>query len=140
MTKTVMRNDGGTKRILSDPSPLDDNENRRWHQLYSSSWHQLWQDWKLQQQTHLKLQFPSLIPVMFKKQTNKTNLHPTISPENSVTGQLLEVAEFSLLPTAESISERIKCSHLLKLCFLFYFEIILEIPLKEVMGKRRGRI
>lgn len=140
MTEIVMRNDSGTKWILSDPSPLDGNENRRWHQLYSSSWHQLWQGWKLQQQTHLKSQFPSLIPVMFEKHTNETNLHTTTSPENSVTGWLLEVAEFSLLSTTESISESIKCFRLLKLCFLFYFEIILEIPLKEVMGKRRGRI
>lgn len=120
MTKIVMRNDSGTKWILSDPSPLDDNENRRWHQLYSSSWHQLWQDWKLQQQTHLKLQFPRLIPVMFKKQTHKTNLHTAVSPENSVTGWLLEVAEFSLLSTTEGISESIQCFHLLKLCFLFF--------------------
>lgn len=56
---------------------------------------------------------PVLFPSCLKsnnKQTkpNKTNLHTTISPENPVTGWLSEAAEFSLLSTAESISERIK--------------------------------
>ena len=66
--------------------------------------------------------YNNLLNIIFfgSKQTHKTNLHTTISPENSVTGWLLEVAEFSLLSTTESISESIQCFHLLKLCFLFF--------------------
>lgn len=140
-----MRNDSGTKWILSDSSPLDDNENRRWHQLYSSSWHLLWQDWKLQQQTHLMLQFPRLIPIMClkNKQTKKYNnkktqtkqriLPATIPPGKPVMGRRTDTAEF-ILSTTESISGRMKSFNLLKL-FSPLYEIILAMPLKDVMDR-----
>lgn len=138
MTKIVMRNDSGTKWILSDPSTLDDNENRRWHQLYSFSWHQLWQDWKLHQQTHRRYNFAVSFPSSFKN--NKTKLHTTTS-ENAVTVRLSKVAEFSLLSTTESIF--IREDEMLptpKILFSFLLWNYLSNAFKITDGKRSKRI
>lgn len=73
-----------------------------------------------------------------EKQTKQRNLPTAIPPGNPVTGRHSDMAEFAP-STTESISGKMKCVDLLKLFSLFY-EIILAMPLKEIMGERRERI